>query len=78
MADEGEDHRDPQPERPARPAVDRGTAEADRASSRRRIIITGALAPPAVMTLGTRKAGAVSAHSSAQPGSADPRGKKHK
>jgi len=56
MADESGEHSDPSAERSGQPGSDGGKAQDSRASNRRRIIITSLLTPPAVMTLGTRRA----------------------
>jgi len=58
MADEKVEQHDP--ERSGLPSHDDGTDETRRAAGRRRIIVTGLLTPPAVMTLNARRAGAVS------------------
>jgi hypothetical protein len=56
MADEKVEQHDP--ERSGQPPHDDGTDETRRAAGRRRIIITGLLTPPAVMTLNSRRANA--------------------
>jgi hypothetical protein len=60
MADESREHRDPSSGPPGQPPRDSETNEVGRDSNRRRIIATGLLTPPAVMTLSARRAGAVS------------------
>jgi hypothetical protein len=68
MADESAERRGPLPGGPGQPAPDGGPDETDRASNRRRIIITGLLTPPAVMTLNARSARAqASVHPSMEP-----------
>jgi len=54
MADEKPEQHDPG--RSGQPPHDDGTDETRRAAGRRRIIITGLLTPPAVMTLSARRA----------------------
>jgi len=56
MADESVDHRDSLPERLGQPLGDGGRNEPGRPSNRRRLVIAGLLAPPAVMTLSARSA----------------------
>jgi hypothetical protein len=57
------------PGRSGQPPHDDGTDETRRAAGRRRIILTGLLTPPAVMTLKARSARAqASDHPSTQPG----------
>ena len=75
MADESLENRDPASERSGQPPSDGENMKPDRASNRRRIIITSLLAPPAVMTLKARKAHAQSAGSTV--GSSDPQPKNH-
>jgi hypothetical protein len=59
MADETLEQHDPG--RSGQPPHDDGTDETRRAAGRRRMIVTGLLTPPAVMTLNARRAHAVSA-----------------
>jgi len=54
MADESAEHRDPSPEHSDQSSRNEAREEAARRSHRRRIIVTGLLTPPAVMTLGSR------------------------
>ena len=65
MADEKLEQHDPGHSGP--PPHDDGTDEAPRAAGRRRVIMTGLLTPPAVMTLRARSAAAQSAHPSMDP-----------
>ena len=77
MADEKLEQHDP--EHSGQPPHDDGTDETRRAAGRRRIIITGLLTPPAVMTLSTRSARAqASSHASMMPDYGDPKKKKNK
>src|SRR5215468_1965910 len=62
MADETLEHHDPGG--PGQPPQDNGTDESRRAAGRRRVIMTGLLTPPAVMTLNARRAAAASLHPS--------------
>jgi len=67
MADEKLEQHDPG--RSGQPPHDDGADETRRAAGRRRIIITGLLTPPAVMTLNARSARAqASDHPSLAPG----------
>jgi hypothetical protein len=67
MADETQDHHDP--ERSGQPPHDDVKNETRRSADRRRMIMTGLLTPPAVMTLHARSARAqVSDHPSTRPG----------
>jgi len=66
MADEKLEQHDPG--RSGQPPHDDGTDETRRAAGRRRVIMTGLLTPPAVMTLRARSAAAASAHASMDPG----------
>ena len=75
MADESLENRDPASERSGQPPSDGENMKPDRASNRRRIIITSLLTPPAVMTLKARKAHAQSGGSTV---GSDPPGKKLK
>jgi len=61
MTDESREHRDPSPGPSGQPARDGEVNEVGRGSNRRRIIGTGLLAPPVVMTLNARRAAAQSA-----------------
>jgi hypothetical protein len=61
MADESTEHRDPVSGPSGQPPCDDEVTEAGRASNRRRLIVTGLLTPPAVMTLNARRAAAASA-----------------
>ena len=63
MADEIGEHGDPPPGQSDRSSHNGERDEAARRSHRRRIIVTGLLAPPAVMTLGLRAAHAQKAKS---------------
>ena len=54
MADETQEHHDP--ERSGQPPHDEGNNETRQAAGRRRMIMTGLLTPPAVMTLNVRSA----------------------
>jgi hypothetical protein len=75
MADETQEHHDP--ERSGQPPHDDGNNETHRAAGRRRIIMTGLLTPPAVMTLNARSARAqASSHASMMPDYGDPKKKK--
>ena len=65
MADEKLEQHDPG--RSGQPPHDDGTDETRRAAGRRRVIMTGLLTPPAVMTLRARSAAAASAHASMDP-----------
>jgi hypothetical protein len=65
MADETQEHHDP--ERSGQPPHDEGNNETRQAAGRRRMIMTGLLTPPAVMTLNARRAAAVSFHPSMDP-----------
>jgi hypothetical protein len=56
MADDKLEQHDPG--RSGQPPDDDGTAETRQVAGRRRIIITGLLTPPAVMTLNSRRANA--------------------
>ena len=56
MADESGEHRDALAERSGQRGGSGGKGQDSRASSRRRIIVTGLLTPPAVITLGSRSA----------------------
>jgi hypothetical protein len=56
MADETPEQHDPEPS--GQPPHDDGRDEARWTAGRRRIIITGLLTPPAVMTLNSRRANA--------------------
>jgi hypothetical protein len=66
MADENGEHRDPSPGQPDQLSRDGGGDEASRRAHRRRIMVTGLLAPPAVMTLGSRAARAQSGPTKSQ------------
>ena len=75
MADDKLEQHDPG--HSGQPPHDDGADEARQAAGRRRIIITGLLTPPAVMTLSTRRATAVSAvGASMMPDYGDPKKKK--
>jgi hypothetical protein len=77
MADEKPEQHDPG--RSGQPPHDGGTDGTRRAAGRRRIIITGLLTPPAVMTLNARSARAqASTHASMMPDYGDPQKKKKK
>ncbi len=65
MADETLEQHDPG--RSGQPPHDDGTDKARQAAGRRRIIMTGLLTPPAVMTLNARSAAAQSNHPSMDP-----------
>ena len=65
MADEKLEQHDPG--RSGQPPHDDGTDGTRRAAGRRRMIITGLLTPPAVMTLKARSAAAQSMHPSMDP-----------
>ena len=65
MADDKLEQHDP--ERSGQPPHDDGTDETHRVAGRRRMIITGLLTPPAVMTLNARSAAAQSKHPSMDP-----------
>jgi hypothetical protein len=54
MADESAEHRDPPPGHSDQSSRNDARDEDARRSHRRRIIVTGLLTPPAVMTLGSR------------------------
>jgi hypothetical protein len=76
MADENTEQRDPSSGSTGQAPRDDERDEAGRDSSRRRIIITSLLAPPAVMTLNARSARAqASTHPSVNYG--DPKKKKN-
>jgi hypothetical protein len=65
MADDKLEQHDPG--RSGQPPHDDVTDETRRAAGRRRVIMTGLLTPPAVMTLRARSAAAASAHPSMDP-----------
>jgi len=65
MADDKLEQHDPG--HSGQPPHDDGTDETRRAAGRRRVIMTGLLTPPAVMTLRARSAAAASAHPSMDP-----------
>jgi hypothetical protein len=68
MAGDSVEQGDPRPGRSGQIPRDGGQDEAGRAADRRRIIITGLLTPPAVMTLNARSARAqASVHPSMDP-----------
>ena len=75
MADETLEHHEP--ERSGQPLQDHGKDETRRAAGRRRVIMTGLLTPPAVMTLNARRVAAASIHPSMDPnyGKAKPKTK---
>jgi hypothetical protein len=56
MADESAENRDPQSERSGQSSQDGENGQPGLSSSRRRLIFTGLLTAPAVMTLGSRAA----------------------
>jgi len=68
MADENTQQRDPSSGSTGEAPRDEGVDEPDSNSSRRRIIITSLLTPPAVMTLNARRANAASTHPSMDGG----------
>jgi hypothetical protein len=73
MADETQEHRDP--DRSGQPPHDDRHNETRGAAGRRRIIMTGLLTPPAVMTLNARRAAAASTHPSMDPNYGKGKGK---
>ena len=76
MADERGEQPDPSPGHSEPSSFNEGRGDAGRRSQRRRIIVTGLLTPPAVMTLNARSARAqASTHPSMDPSYGKGKGK---